>query len=169
MQLAARASADYLRQRYHPPRARHGRCYLSPTTPPSSRRFTDVTHPSTTVIGRGTHIVGNVASSDPVDIRGVLEGDCQTSAHCIVREGARVLGNIDAVALLVAGEVDAGVLQAEKVEVRASAKVLATIRARVVAIADGAFFQGEVEIEGARAASGPPLLKDRRKGEPEDP
>ena len=121
------------------------------------------------MIGPGTRILGHVASSDPVDIRGVLEGDCQTSAHCIVREGARVLGNIDAVALVVAGEVDTGLLQAEKVEVRASARVLATIRARVVSIADGAFFQGEVEIVGAPAASGPPLLKDRRKGEREEP
>lgn len=86
----------------------------------------------------------------------------------MVRDGARVLGNIDAAALLVAGEVEAGLLKAEKVEVRASARVRATIRARVVAIADGAFFQGEVEIEGA-AASGPPLLKDRRKDGGEDP
>jgi cytoskeletal protein CcmA (bactofilin family) len=117
------------------------------------------------VIGPGTRILGNVVSSDPVDIRGVLEGDCQTSAQCTVQDGARVLGNIEAVALLVAGQVDAGLLQAEKVEVRASAKVVATIRARVVAIADGAFFQGQVEIEGAGAASGPPLLKDRRHGD----
>jgi cytoskeletal protein CcmA (bactofilin family) len=121
------------------------------------------------VIERGTRILGNVATSDPIDIRGVLEGDCQTSAHCIVREGARVLGNIDAAALVVAGEVEAGLLQAEKVEVRASARVVATIRARVVAIADGAFFKGEVQIETAPAASGPPLSKDRRKGEREDP
>ena len=143
---------------------------MKPTTSPASRRFTDATYTSVTVIGRGTRFLGDLASSDPIDIRGILEGDCRTSAHCIVREGARVLGNIDAVALLVAGEVDAGVLQADKVEVRASARVLATIRARVVAIADGAFFQGEVEIvEGDRAASGPPLVMDRRKGDPEEP
>jgi cytoskeletal protein CcmA (bactofilin family) len=49
--------------------------------------------------------------------------------------------------LLVAGEVEAGVLRADKVEVRASAKVIATIRARVVSIADGAEFQGEVQME----------------------
>jgi len=121
------------------------------------------------VIGRGTRICGDVVSSDPVDIRGFLEGDCQTSAHCIVRGGARVLGNIEATALLVAGEVEAGVLRAEKVEVRASARVLATIRARVVAIADGAFFQGDVEIEHAHAASGPALLEDRRRAEHDEP
>lgn len=116
------------------------------------------------MIARGTRIRGDVASSDPVDVHGVLEGDCETAAHCIVREGARVLGNIDAAALLVAGEVDAGLLRAEKVEVRASARVAATIRARVVAIADGAFFQGDVQVEGARSPGGPQLLKDRRRG-----
>jgi cytoskeletal protein CcmA (bactofilin family) len=121
------------------------------------------------VIERGTRVLGNVVSAEPVDIRGVVEGDCQTVAHCIVRDGGRVLGNIDAAAILVAGEVEAGLLKADKVEVRASARVRATIRARVVAIADGAFFQGEVEIVGAGAASGPPLMKDRRKGEREEP
>jgi cytoskeletal protein CcmA (bactofilin family) len=146
---------------------REGR--LTPTTSPPGQRFSEVTHPSATVIGHGTLIRGNLTTTDPVEIRGTLEGDCQTSASCFVREGARVLGNIDAAALLVAGEVDAGVLRADKVEIRASARVAATIRARVVAIADGAFFQGEVEILGASPASDPPPLKDRRTGEGEDP
>ncbi len=140
---------------------------LTPTTTPPGQRFSEVTHPSATVIGHGTLIRGNLASTDPVEIRGTLEGDCQTSASCFVREGARVLGNIDAAALLVAGEVDAGVLRADKVEIRASAKVAATIRARVVAIADGAVYEGEVEMEGARAASGPAVIRDRRRGERE--
>jgi cytoskeletal protein CcmA (bactofilin family) len=142
---------------------------LKPTTSPPGRRFTDVAYPSATVIGHGTRIRGDLASRDPVEIRGTLEGDCQTSAHCIVREGARVLGNIDAAALVVAGEVEAGLLRAQKVEVRASARVLARIRAPLVAIADGAFFHGEIETEGAHGASGPAVIEDRRRGEREKP
>jgi cytoskeletal protein CcmA (bactofilin family) len=99
-----------------------------------------------------------------VEIRGTLEGDCHTGARCIVHEGGRVLGNIDAVALVVAGEVDAGLLKAEKVELRASARVHGVISASVVVIADGAFYKGE--IEKAEAAGGPPVLKDRRSSEP---
>ena len=117
------------------------------------------------MIGHGTRIRGDVASSDPVEIRGTLEGDCQTSAHCIVREGARVLGNIEAASLVVAGEVEAGLLRAEKVEVRASARVVATIQARVVAIEDGALYKGDVQMEGSPAASGPVFFKEQRKGE----
>jgi len=93
-----------------------------------------------------------------------VEGDCQTSGHCIVHEGGRVVGNITAAALVVAGEVEAGVLGAQKVEIRASAKVLATIRARVVVIADGAYYEGQVE--DADVAGGPSLLKDRRAAPP---
>jgi cytoskeletal protein CcmA (bactofilin family) len=119
------------------------------------------------VIGRGTRIRGDLASTDPVEIRGTLEGDCQTSAHCIVREGARVLGNIEAAALVVAGEIEAGLLRAEKVEIRASARVVATIRARVVAIADGALYEGEVQMEGSHTTSGPSFFKDQRQSEGE--
>jgi cytoskeletal protein CcmA (bactofilin family) len=119
------------------------------------------------VIGHGTRIRGDLASSDPVEIRGTLEGDCQTSAPCIVREGARVLGNIEAAALVVAGEIEAGLLRAEKVEVRASARVLATIRARVVVIADGAQYEGEVQMEGSHPTRGPAFFKDQRKSKSE--
>jgi len=120
---------------------------LKPTTSDPSRRLDDLAHAARTVIAEGTRVRGDLASTGPVEIRGTLEGDIQTSAHCVVREGARVLGNIEAAALLVAGEVEAGALRADKVEVRASAKVIATIRARVVSIADGAEFQGEVQME----------------------
>jgi cytoskeletal protein CcmA (bactofilin family) len=136
---------------------------LSTTTPPAGRRFTDEVHSLATLIGPGTRFRGELRCNDPVEIRGTLEGDCQTSARCIVHEGARVLGNIEAAALLIAGEVDAGLLTAEKVELRASARVLGAIRARVVVIADGAFYQGEID----DATGGLPVLKDRRRGEGE--
>jgi cytoskeletal protein CcmA (bactofilin family) len=135
----------------------------TPTTLPSDRRFTDKAHPLATVIGPGAFVRGDVRSDHPVEIRGTLEGDCYTSARCIVHEGGRVLGNIDAIALVVAGEVDAGLLKAEKVELRASAHVLGVIWADVVVIADGAFYKGK--IENPQGRSGPSVLNDRRSSE----
>lgn len=135
---------------------------LRPTTPLPERRFADGAQPASTVIGPGSRLRGDLESGDPIEIHGHLEGDCQTSAHCVVHEGARVLGNIAAAALVIAGEVEAGVLSADKVELRPSARVVATIRTRVIAIGDGAFFQGQ--IEDAESTSGPSLLKDRRRG-----
>jgi cytoskeletal protein CcmA (bactofilin family) len=130
------------------------------TTAETGRRFTDGVLQASTVIARGTRVRGDVESDTPVYVQGVLEGDCQTAAHCLVHEGARVLGNISASALVVAGEVEAGLIVAEKVEIRATARVVATIRARVVAINDGAFYEGE--IDDLHVPGGPAVVKDRR-------
>jgi cytoskeletal protein CcmA (bactofilin family) len=133
---------------------------LKPTSP-EGRRFADGVQPPTTVIGHGARVRGDLDSSGPIEIHGTLEGDCQTSAYCTVHEGARVLGNITANALVVAGEVEAGLLWAGKVELRASARVVATIRAHVIAIRDGAVYQGQ--IEEVDAAGGPLFVRDRRE------
>lgn len=121
---------------------------MAPAAPAPNRRFTDASERPLTVIGPGTHVRGDVVSSDPVEIRGTVDGDCRVSAHCTVTESARVLGNIDATTLVVAGEVEAGTLTAEKVEIRASARVRATIRAQRVAIADGALYEGDLQTQG---------------------
>jgi cytoskeletal protein CcmA (bactofilin family) len=83
----------------------------------------------------------------------------------VVHEGARVLGNIEAAALVVAGKVEAGLLKADKVELRATAVVEGAIQAQMIVIADGAFYKGD--IEGTGAGSAPPLLRDRRHYEPD--
>jgi cytoskeletal protein CcmA (bactofilin family) len=137
---------------------------LNTPAPSANRRFTDPDQPSVTVIGPGTRLRGDVSGSDPVEIRGTLEGDCQIRAHCVVHDGARVMGNIDAAGLVVAGEVEAGTLTADKVELRASARVHAAIKARVVAIGDGALYEGQVQMEGPDAADGPLFFKEQRKG-----
>jgi cytoskeletal protein CcmA (bactofilin family) len=85
-------------------------------------------------------------------------------ALCVVAEGARVLGNVEANGLVVAGEIEAGTLVADSIELHSSARVRAALVARVVAIADGAFYQGDVHMRGPGAASGPFLFKDRRQG-----
>lgn len=136
---------------------------MNPLAPSENRRFTDPAQPPVTVIGSGTHVRGDISGSDPVEIRGSLEGDCQVRAHCVVHEGARVLGNIDASGLVVAGEVEAGTLIADKIEIRGSARVRATLKARVVAIGDGALYEGEVQMEGPDAADGPVRFKEQRK------
>jgi cytoskeletal protein CcmA (bactofilin family) len=136
---------------------------VEPISPSPSRRLTDAAERAT-VIGVGTTVHGEVTGPDPVEIRGTLEGDCRIGGLCVVAEGGRVQGNVEASGLVVAGAVEAGTLTADRVEIRSSARVSGTLTARVVAIADGAFYEGEVRMEGSGAASAPQYFKDRRKG-----
>lgn len=134
---------------------------VAATTP--TRRFTDAAEAAVTVIGSGTHVRGDIETSDSLEVRGTVEGDCRVGSHCTVREGARVLGNIDARSLIVAGEVEAGTLTADKVEIRGTACVRATVRARRVAIADGAVYEGDLQTQ--EAAGEPVVFKERRRSE----
>jgi len=135
---------------------------VEPISPSPSRRLTD-TSARATVIDSGTTVHGDLTGGDPVEIRGTLEGDCRVGGLCVVAEGGRVLGSVEAAGLVVGGTIEAGTLAADRVELRSSARVSGTITARVVAIADGAFFQGDVRMQGSDAPGGPVYFKDRRK------
>ncbi len=114
------------------------------STPAGERRVT--------VIAPGTSLCGELSSTEPVEVYGTLEGDSRVTARFTVAEGGRVLGNIEATSLVIAGQVTAGLLVAEKIELRPTARVTAILRARVVSIADGALLEGGVDSRDGPAA-----------------
>jgi cytoskeletal protein CcmA (bactofilin family) len=124
----------------------------SSTAPSQARRFTDSVDPHATVIGPATRVIGELVAEGPVDLAGTLEGNARVVGHCRIREKAIVKGRVEATTLVVEGQVDGAGLVADKVEIGASARVRSNIEARIVAIADGAFFEGTVHMEepGAR-------------------
>ena len=134
-----------------------------PAPGPPARRFTDTVDRYATFIGPNTSIRGELTGADPVDLAGTLEGDSRVEAHFRVRAGARVAGRIEATSLVVAGEITAPSLVAEKIEIGASARVEADLHARVVAIAEGAVFDGGVHMRGGEAGSGPTTFKEQRR------
>jgi cytoskeletal protein CcmA (bactofilin family) len=129
--------------------------------PAPTRRFTDSLAAQPTYIGPGTRMEGDLTSGGGVDVAGTLDGDVHVSGHCRVREGARVRGRLEAKSLVVEGDVSGPALVADKVEIGATGRVRSTIQARVVAIADGAFFEGEVQMDDSGA---PVTFKEKRGG-----
>jgi cytoskeletal protein CcmA (bactofilin family) len=129
-----------------------------------SRRFTDGADPGATVIGPGTRVKGDLVADGPVEVGGVIEGDARVEALCRVREGARVTGRLEAKSLVLEGEVSGPSVVAERVEIGATARVTSNIRARMVAIADGAFFEGEVRMDDTGAPGTPTSFTEKRSG-----
>jgi len=120
------------------------------------------------VIGPATRIKGTLTGDDPVDFAGALEGDSQVTALYRVRASGRIVGDVTAASLVVEGEVSGRTLVAEKVEIGAAARVRANVRARVVAIAEGAFFDGQVQMQGHGGPSRPVSFREKRKGRRRD-
>lgn len=130
-------------------------------TPAPTRRFTDAGEPAGTVLGPRTQVRGELTSEGPVEIEGTLQGDCRAVGLCRVRAGGRVEGSIRATSVVVEGEVAGRALEAQRVEIGASARVRADIRAERVAIAEGGFFQGDVRMAASEAPQ-PTVFKEKR-------
>jgi cytoskeletal protein CcmA (bactofilin family) len=138
-----------------------GKPETSAQPPAPSRRLSDSADASATFVGPSTRFKGELVSDGPLDVAGTLDGDIRVGAHCRVREGARVTGRLEAKTVVVEGRVSGPALLADKVEIGATARVETSIQARVVAIADGAFFEGEVRMDVAGAA--PQTFSEKRK------
>ena len=118
-----------------------------------SRRLTDAPIDSVTTIGAGICIKGEVSGDDAIDVVGTLEGSARVTGLVRVRSTGRVVGDIAASRLVIDGEVSAATLEAERIEIGVSARVRATVRARSIAVAEGAFFEGNVDMAGPMTTS----------------
>ena len=114
----------------------------------SSRRFTDQSGTTSTVIGKGIHVKGEITGSAPIEVWGSIEGKAGTEGLFWVREGGKVGGEIAATNIVVEGQVDGTISAKDKAELRSSCKVEGDVTAKTVAIAEGSFFEGRVHMGG---------------------
>jgi cytoskeletal protein CcmA (bactofilin family) len=116
-----------------------------------------------TLIGPGTRIKGELSGDDSVDLAGTFEGSSRIAGLYHVREGARVKGDIAASDVVIEGEVEGRVVKARKVEIGASSRVRAHVRARVVAVAEGAYFEGQIHMDARRGGTARLSFQEKRK------
>ena len=113
----------------------------------NARRFSDPHEPKTSV-PEGLTIRGEVSGSESVELLGTLEGPLTTEGFCHVHESGRLRGHLSATDVIVEGELEGNIVARGKVELGASARVKADIRAQAIAIADGCYFDGQIHMEG---------------------
>lgn len=126
----------------------------------SSRRMTDQSGTSSTVIGKGIHVKGEITGSAPIEVWGSIEGKAGTEGLFWVREGGEVGGEIAATNIVVEGKVEGTISAREKAELRSNCKVEGDLTAKTVAIAEGSFFEGKVHMGGGS----PQSFKEKRRG-----
>jgi cytoskeletal protein CcmA (bactofilin family) len=141
----------------------------SSTSPASaSRRFTDQSARVVTVIGPRTRVQGNLTADESVEVAGTLEGECRVGGLVRVHEGGSITGDVTAGSIVVNGTVSGRSLEADRVEIGAKGRVLGRIRARRVAIADGAFYEGEVDMDDSGRPAARVTFVEKRSAGPDD-
>jgi cytoskeletal protein CcmA (bactofilin family) len=122
------------------------------------RRFADRVSSSPTLIGAGARFTGDLECDSDLMVGGTIIGDGDVRGALTLSHGGRWEGEIRAGNAVIAGEVQGSVSVAEKLELRASARIKGSLRARSIAIAKGAIIDGELAV-----TSGTPVVHFEEK------
>jgi cytoskeletal protein CcmA (bactofilin family) len=110
------------------------------------RRTLDDIFRFATLVGETTQFEGTFKGGENFIIRGEVRGDSVVDGAVVIAESGSWHGHITADVVVVGGRVEGGIEAREKIEILASAKVLGTLHSPTLAIANGAFHEGEIRM-----------------------
>ena len=98
-------------------------------------------------IGKSVRIKGELSGSEDIYLDGEVEGTIQLAGNSItVGPNGKVRANVSARNVTVAGSLDGNIQASERAEFRKTATVNGDVQTHRIAIEDGAYFKGKLEI-----------------------
>jgi cytoskeletal protein CcmA (bactofilin family) len=104
------------------------------------------------VLGPTLKFRGELSAQEDLIVQGSVEGSITHTQSLTIGAEGSMKGDIRARVILVDGKVEGDLYATESVNIRATAKVKGNVYAPRVGIAEGAFFQGQVEMQPSGAA-----------------
>ncbi|MFI5363218.1 MAG: polymer-forming cytoskeletal protein [Elusimicrobiota bacterium] len=95
-----------------------------------------------TLISEDAFFHGTLAAKGSLRVEGVFEGDISDAVGVDVGARGRILGNVAAETVIVAGEVVGNIVAATAVELLSTARLSGDVRTPKLRVEEGAFFDG---------------------------
>ena len=95
----------------------------------------------------GSRISGRLYFGTSARIDGQVDGEINSEGSLAIGEGAVVAAQIKALSVVVSGAVSGDIVATQRVEIRASARVLGNIVSPIVVIQGGALFEGHCAMQ----------------------
>lgn len=108
--------------------------------------------PRASVLGPTLKFRGELSAQEDLVIQGSVEGSITHTQCLTIGSDGSMKGDIRARVIIIDGRVDGDLYATESISIRATAKVKGNLFAPRVAIMDGAFFQGQIEMQPSGAA-----------------
>jgi cytoskeletal protein CcmA (bactofilin family) len=108
--------------------------------------------PRASVLGPTLRFRGELSAQEDLIIQGSVEGSITHTQSLTVGTDGTMKGDIRARVIIVDGKVEGDLYATESVSIRATAKVKGNVFAPRVGITEGAFFQGQVEMQPSGTA-----------------
>ena len=98
-------------------------------------------------IGKSVNIKGEVSGSEDIYVDGQVEGSIQLAGNSLtVGPNGRVRANVTAKNVTVGGTLDGNIQASERTELRKTAVVNGDVQTKRIAIEEGAYLKGKLEI-----------------------
>jgi cytoskeletal protein CcmA (bactofilin family) len=118
---------------------------------------TTPTSPHQTVLGQTVVLRGELSAKEDLLIEGQFEGTLSLEDHCLtVGAEGQVKAEIRARQVVILGTITGKIAAREKVEIRRSGRLMGDLMAGAVAIEEGAYFKGSIDILREEAQEGSP-------------
>jgi cytoskeletal protein CcmA (bactofilin family) len=111
---------------------------------------TTATGRPTCVIGPKTTIKGEISGDEEVLVEGTVEGQIRITRDLRVGSGGIVRATVEALSVVVSGEMVGDCAAQNRVEIQASGRLTGNIRAPKIVIAEGAMFKGNSDMSGRK-------------------
>jgi cytoskeletal protein CcmA (bactofilin family) len=118
-------------------------------------------------LGRGVRVEGKIFSDQDLQVDGEVDGTLEIHNHnLIVGPQARVKADINAQNVSIVGVAEGTIEASDRVELCSQCRVVAHIKTRRIAIHDGAYFKGNIEVVQPRSvvAIRPPRAEEDGTG-----
>ena len=116
--------------------------------------------PETSLVGSTVRITGRIYCDQDLFIDGEVDGSIELPDHTLtIGKQARVTAAIQAHSVVVVGHAHGNIEASERVELRSLCRHEGDIRTSRIAIEDGAYFKGTIEVT-RQAATPPPLVSE---------
>jgi cytoskeletal protein CcmA (bactofilin family) len=110
-------------------------------------------------IGKSVVIKGELSGSEDLYVDGNVEGKIELRNHRLtVGPNGNVKADVSAKAVVIQGKLDGTVNASERVELRKSAVVTGDVTAQRIAVEEGAFLKGKVEVQKEAGKAAPASL-----------
>jgi len=107
-------------------------------------------------LGKSVVIKGELSGSKDLYVDGNVEGNIELRNHSLtVGPNGNVKANVSAKAVVIQGRLDGSVNASDRVELRKSAVVTGDLTTQRIAIEEGAFLKGKVDIQKEGGKAGP--------------
>jgi len=98
------------------------------------------------VLGKTVKIKGELHADEELQLDGYFEGTIESKSKVTISADGKLTGNIKGVEIVIAGTVQGNVDARNRVAIRKGAHLVGDVRTAGIAIDDGAYFKGGIDI-----------------------